>query len=328
MQTTLTSLLTWQDEMRSALRTPKEVSSFFNTTGPSDLSYPVFIPISFAQKIKKWGMDSALAKQFIPDAKENSSEGLIDPIGDHSRAQASQIIHRYQNRVLFLPTSICPILCRYCFRKNELSPLDPLFKNDFQKTLEYLETHKEIEEVIFSGGDPFILEDEKLSFYLKALSRIPHIKYIRFHTRTPIILPSRFTTKLLETLEEFSAHFKKIIIVIHTNHEQELDSEVEMLIKKFKNYSLELLSQSVLLKNINDDVLSLKNLFTKLDHLGVRPYYLHHPDQVRGGMHFYLPIEAGKEIYTKLRQELSGWMLPQYVIDSPEAHGKKLTLLH
>ncbi|WP_127718128.1 KamA family radical SAM protein [Halobacteriovorax sp. HLS] len=312
----------WQSEFKSAIRSHEQLEEFFKTSFPKSI-YKIFIPLEIAKLIKEKGIHSALGKQFLPSEEENDlSTGLEDPIGDHLNSPTSQLVHRYKNRVLFFPTQVCPIICRYCFRKNELTLQDELFSPDFTKTISYLKSHTEINEIIFSGGDPFILSDEKLSFYIDQFSKIEHIKYIRFHTRVPTTLPSRITPELISLLNKTAKLFNKLIITIHTNHVDEFSSSVENSIKLLKQIDCELLSQSVLLKGVNDSSLELKNLIEKLIELGVRPYYLHHPDQVKGAMNFYLPISKGRRIYSELRNILPGWSIPTYIIDIKDGAGK------
>lgn len=309
--------MTWQEEMRTALKNEKDLNDFFNCQ-IANTPYSIFLPRVFAEKIKKAGPKSVLWKQFIPQFVENSLEGLIDPIGDQIYLKAPQLIHRYKNRALFLPTTNCPVICRYCFRKNELSFSQDLFLPRFNETLDYLKNNPQIDELIFSGGDPLILSDEKISFYLEEFSKIPSLKFIRFHTRTPIILPSRITDNLVNLLKKNS--FKKITLAIHINHTEELDPEVREALLRMEG--LNLISQTVLLKGINDDSTILKELIHNLISLNIRPYYLHHPDKVRGGMHFYLDLHKGRKIYLSLRDEIPGWALFNYVIDLPEGRGK------
>lgn len=311
----------WQNDFKQAFRKICDLETFLETK-IDETDYPVFIPLKLAQKIKDAGPSSALWKQFVPHSDENSKIGMNDPIGDLTHLKKGQLIHRYENRALFMPTSICPVLCRYCFRKNELNQEKQIFQSDLVATKNYLEDHPEINEIIFSGGDPLILNDEKIENYLSFFSNIGSINYIRFHTRTPITIPSRINERLINIIQKYSHHFIKISIVVHLNHESELDQESKTALKKLAELPIQLLSQSVLLKDINNNEDDLIRLFEILIRLGVRPYYLHHPDHVKGGMHFYLPLEEGRKIYSKLRNLLPGWALPQYVIDIPGGHGK------
>jgi lysine 2,3-aminomutase len=315
--------MTWQKEFSNSIKTREDTSHFFDIA-LEDSEYPIFIPKNFAKKIKALGPESALWKQFIPTTLEDNKElkGHYDPIGDKIHSKGSQLIHRYINRVLFTPTTVCPVACRYCFRKNELAFTDNIFDPDFLKTLEYLKSNKEINEIIFSGGDPFILSDEKINYYLEEFSKISSIKYIRFHTRTPIIIPGRINEPLINILSKHAKHFSRLMIMIHVNHTEELDNEVQEALLKLKTRQIEVLSQTVLLKNINDNTETLKNLFLKLADLKITPYYLHHPDLVLGGMHFYLSLEEGRKIFAPLHNMIPGWALPQYVIDIPGGEGK------
>jgi lysine 2,3-aminomutase len=314
--------MSWTNEVRSALKSTKELGSFFNIKELESLEqYPVFIPIAFAAHIRN-KKSSALNKQFLPDINEiNLSGGFIDPIGDSKNSQGSGIIHRYKNRILFSPTTKCPIICRYCFRKNELYADTDIFKSSLKGLSDYLLKNKDISEVVLTGGDPFFISNSKIKSIFEVIENFSQIKHIRFHTRFPIIIPSRFDDELLEIMNECS---KKIIIAIHSNHIDEFSEHSETAIKKLSSNGITLISQSVLLKGVNDSSCDLLNLFNKFEDLSIRPYYLHHPDQVKGAMHFYMNLETGRKIYSKLRDKISGWLLPHYVIDNFLGQGKQL----
>ena len=313
--------MSWQHDFSDAIKDTEDARLFFNYAF-SDTLYPLFIPKSFAQKILLSGPESVLWKQFLPRKEENNEQGLYDPIGDKVHSKENQIIHRYKNRALFTPTAICPIACRYCFRKNELSNHDKIFDPQFTYALKYLEDHPDINEIIFSGGDPLILSNQKITYYLEAFSKLPQIKYIRFHTRTPIILPNRIEDEFIAVIKKYQKIFKRILIMIHVNHLDEIDKPVEEALLKMTQNEMEVFSQTVLLKGINAETLILKNLFSKLVDLKINPYYLHHPDQVLGAMHFYLTLEEGRKIFAPLRDQLPGWAVPEYVIDIPGGEGK------
>jgi lysine 2,3-aminomutase len=313
--------VTWTEEFRDSLKSTKDLRDFFGVDFP-EVTYPLFIPHTFAEKIRGAGPDSPLWKQFLPSIEENDESGRLDPIGDKVHAQNNQLIHRYENRVLFTPTTICPVLCRYCFRKNELSANDEIFQQKFQEAKKYLEENAEINEIIFTGGDPFILSNEKLAFYLQELSEVSSLKYVRFHTRTPIILPSRIDEGLIAILQSAQAMFKRAMVMIHINHISELTSDVIEAIELLTEHHIEVFTQTVLLKGINDTTEDLYQLFSLLADLKVQPYYLHHPDEARGAMHFYLSLEEGRKIFAPLHNILPGWALPQYVLDIPGGEGK------
>jgi lysine 2,3-aminomutase len=323
--------LSWTSEFSQSFKNLKDLYQFLEWKLSPDLltvaeTYPLFIPRSLAMKIKNDGPDGVLAREFLPDSRELDPTlnlmGLEDPIGDKEYFKAPQLIHRYNSRALFAPTVVCPVHCRYCFRKNELSANEELFQHDFLKTLEYLKDHPQISEIIFTGGDPLTLSNEKLEKYLMAFSEIKSIKDIRFHTRYPVILPERIDTGLLIVLSNASEKFRTISIAIHANHAKEFDSQNQQAIRKLSQLNLQLLSQSVLLSGVNDSHTALMDLINEFLDLKIRPYYLHHTDQVKGGMHFYVSLQRGRELYQALRSELPGWALPQYVIDLPGGHGK------
>lgn len=314
--------MSWQSEFRDALRSNDDLKSFFEINFPKT-NYPIFIPKSFAYKIKNHGKNSPLWNQFLPHQEEdNCQTGRYDPIGDITHSKGNQLIHRYQNRVLFTPTTVCPILCRYCFRKNELADKNDLFDQNFDEAKNYLRTNPEINEVIFSGGDPLILSNEKLADFIQDFSEIENIKYIRFHSRTPVILPSRIDEGFIAVMNSAKVIFKRSMLMIHINHADELDSEVLQAISALTDAGIEVFSQTVLLRGINDETTILAELFTRLAEIKVRPYYLHHPDEALGAMHFYMNLETGRKIVQPLHNLLPGWALPLYVIDIPGGEGK------
>lgn len=322
----------WQEIIKNSLKSLEEFNEFATQLGyqlPAAFKhhYPLFIPRGLAKEILKLGPDSLLWKQFIPNQLEDSAidqfEGLLDPIGDQLKYAAAQIIHRYKNRVLFLPSSLCPVQCRYCFRKNELHQSDlsqNLFLAKIEETTNYLAQHEEIEEIIFTGGDPLILSNNKLKKYLQIFDKINHLKFIRFHTRFPATIPSRIDNEFINLICEFSKRFT-FSIVIHTNHLSEWYSdEHKNALTKLAHLPIHLMSQTVLLKD--HYAKDLIELFKFLSSHQVKPYYLHHPDKVKGAMHFYRSEEEGLKIYQEIKDALSGWMVPHYVVDSPQASGK------
>ncbi len=312
----------WARALQDAFRDAGSLAAYLDWPLPNHVSdtYPVLIPRRLAAQIKAAGPHSALARQFLPHEAELRPEGLVDPIGDQAHAKTPQLVHRYGNRALLLPTTVCPVNCRYCFRKNELQ--DGTFGAAREDTLAYLAAHPEIEEVIFTGGDPLILSDDKLDGWLSALGALPHVKWVRFHTRVPVVLPERLTPELAALFKRHRTRFDGILLVVHTNVAEEWDGHARARIREFRD-GVEWLSQSVLLREVNDNVAALETLLRQLVADGVRPYYLHHPDDVRGGRHFCLSRDEGAALYRTLRQRLPGWALPQYVVETPAGGGKE-----
>lgn len=274
----------------------------------------------------KLSVSAAIRNQFIySNQEEDQSAGLIDPIGDEVRSQGSGIIHRYHNRILFMPTTACPVNCRYCFRRNELVSPSDFLKGNLEQLQIYLKEHSEVEEVILTGGDPLVLSNKKIEEVFKVLVEC-QTKYLRIHTRAPAVDPKRLDEGFIKLIEKYQPLFTRIFLVIHTNHSDELDSVIGNSIQRMSKLGITLLSQTVLLKGVNDDAYTLKKLMERLVELGITPYYLHHPDKVKGAMHFYLPEEEGITIYQQLKSICSGWAIPHYIVDSPEGTGKKLVI--
>lgn len=315
--------LSWRDEIRQAIKDHQSLSHFLDYP-VARTTYPLMIPPSLAEKIRKQGPTSALWKQFVPHADESLEGGFMDPIGDHLHQKAPQLIHRYKQRALLLPTTKCPVLCRYCFRKNELSIPDDLFKPNLKATISYLKDNPSITELILTGGDPLVLSTSKLKELLNEFLNIPQLKYLRLHTRFLTILPSRFTGDLIHFLRDLTTKFKTVSLCLHFNHPDEFDGDSLKALKDLRKTRVQLLSQSVLLKDINNCENTLNDLYDFCENEGVRPYYLHHPDQAKGTQHFQVSLSEGKKIYSRLRQLRPGWSLPFYILDDPKGTGKKL----
>jgi lysine 2,3-aminomutase len=281
------------------------------------------LPFDLEQEIKRLGPESALAKQFIPSLEEKEDEtqeqGKLDPIGDTFHTKMPGLIHRYPHKVLLLVTNHCPVICRFCFRKNLLE--EPS-RFSLSKTAAYIEQHPEVNEVILSGGDPLIYSNEKLLELFQTLSTISHVKYARIHTKVPIVLPSRITKECIEGLQKIKKLYTRFILVVHINHPEDLYQNSVEALTKLVSSGIEIKSQSVLLKGINDNPQILKCLFQKLIEMGISPYYLHHTDPVKGGMHFMVDLEEGKRIYQELRLHLPSWACPRYVIEQENGGGK------
>ena len=312
----------WTDELKDAVRSSGELAALLGRD-VAEVPYPVILPRSLLEKIAASGEGSALWRQFVPDARESEREGFDDPIGDRLRSPLPQIVHRYKNRLLLMPTSACPVVCRYCFRKNELAPTDELFRPNLEKALIYIASHPEVDEVILSGGDPLVLGDEKLAYLFGRLAHISHVKDLRIHTRAPVVLPGRVSEEFLALIGRYTPRFRFFHIVVHANHASEIDRPVASALRALVSTGAAVLSQSVLLRSVNDSAEALVALVRSLLDCGVRPYYLHHPDEVSGGGHFCLGRDEGLAIYASLKGQLPGWAVPKYVVDSPEATGKR-----
>ncbi|MCJ8139093.1 lysine-2,3-aminomutase-like protein [Falsirhodobacter halotolerans] len=262
----------------------------------------------------------AVDAQFVPteDEARIRPEELVDPIGDDAFRPTPALTHRYPDRVILHATQTCEVYCRFCFRREAVGQDGHLSAEDFEAALHYLRDTPQIREVILTGGDPMILSPRRLRQMLDALAAIPHIDVIRFHTRVPVVAPQKITDDLLDTLDIRPAVF----VVVHTNHAAELTPEAEAALRRLVRSGTPLLSQTVLLRGVNDTVEALSDLFRALLRNRVKPYYLHHCDLARGTSHFRTTIAEGQALMRGLRGHMSGIALPTYVLDLPGGHGK------
>ncbi|MFA6918244.1 MAG: KamA family radical SAM protein [Candidatus Gracilibacteria bacterium] len=288
-------------------------------------NFPVLIP-KFYSKLIDWNdTNDPLRKmvEFDPREEKIRKYELADPIGDKPKTVVPGLIHRYPDRVLLNLTNACAVHCRFCFRKNLLGKQKILTDADLEKIYAYLEKHKEIWEVILSGGDPFMIPSGFLRKVLGKLGRIEHIRVIRFHTRIPVVSPGILVkNKTIELLKKALGKAKKLVVVVHINHPREITKEFQKTVREFQKIGALVLSQTVLLKDVNDNAKTLTELFRGLVESGVKPYYLHHLDAAKGTHHFRVSIEEGLKIFKKLRGNLSGICLPEYVIDMLDGSGK------
>lgn len=263
-----------------------------------------------------------VARQVTTDPREEivATTELVDPIADVRLSPVRGITHRYPNRVLLKPTGQCPVHCRFCFRRDQLSTSQKeLSKDELDTALAYIHEQKGVNEVILTGGDPLMLTDERLDFLLAELGRMPHIGTIRIHTRIPSTLAKRVTPRLVEIL---TAVPQMVWLVAHINSAEELAPECSEALTMLRKGGVGLLAQTVLLRGVNDSVEALELLFTRLVQMGVKPYYLHYPDLVRGTSHFRLPFAEAVSLVGTLQSRLSGIAVPHLVVDLPSGAGK------
>jgi lysine 2,3-aminomutase len=262
-----------------------------------------------------------IAAQFVPSAAEleTTPEESADPIGDERWSPVPGIVHRYPDRVLLKPILVCPVYCRFCFRREQVGREDTLLAPPaLARAFDYIRERPEIWEVIVTGGDPFLLSPRRITAIVKTLDAIPHVAVIRFHTRVPIADPRRVRPALVAAL----AAEKAVYVVVHANHPRELTDRVRAAVGHLVHAGIPVLSQSVLLRGVNDDVAVLEALFRGLVAMRVKPYYLHHPDLALGTGHFRLGIDEGQRLVGALRGRVSGLCQPSYVLDIPGGYGK------
>jgi lysine 2,3-aminomutase len=248
-------------------------------------------------------------------------EELADPIGDNAHAPVPGIVHRHPDRVLFKAVSACPVYCRFCFRRESIGPgkANALSDHDLDGALAYIAAHPQIWEVILTGGDPFILSPRRVTDISRRLAAIAHVKIVRWHTRVPVTDPERVTDALVAALHAPGA---TSFVAVHANHPREFAAEAKAAISRLVDGGIPLVSQSVLLKGVNDDADTLEALMRTFVENRIKPYYLHHPDLAPGTSHFRLSIDEGLALVDTLRLRLSGLALPTYMLDLPGGFGK------
>jgi lysine 2,3-aminomutase len=248
-----------------------------------------------------------------------ASEENRDPIGDDAHSPVEGIVHRYPDRVLLKLVNACAVYCRFCFRREMVGPgRGGLSPAALDRALGYVREHPEIWEVILTGGDPLVLSARRLKEVVRRLAAIDHVKVIRVHTRVPVAAPERISTALVRALRTDKATF----VVLHANHPRELTKETRAACARLIDAGIPMLSQSVLLRGVNDDVATLGALLRALVECRIKPYYLHHADLAPGTAHLRTTIAEGQALLRALHGRTSGLCIPAYMLDIPGGHGK------
>jgi lysine 2,3-aminomutase len=283
--------------------------------------FSVAVTPEMASLIDRGDGDDPIAAQFVPTGAEltTAAEERSDPIGDERWSPVAGIVHRYPDRVLLKPTLLCPVYCRFCFRREWVGkPGAMLPAAALQRAYDYIRRREEIWEVIVTGGDPLVLAPRRLAGIVETLDAIAHLGVIRFHTRVPIVDPARVTAALVSALTAEKA----LWVVVHANHPRELTAAAKAAVARLLRAGIPVLSQTVLLRGVNDDAAVLEALFRGLVAMRVKPYYLHQADLAPGTAHFRTGISKGQSIVAALRGHLSGLCQPSYVLDIPGGYGK------
>ncbi len=286
---------------RYAVALTPEVASLIDTADPAD----------------------PIARQFLPDARELESHPLdrADPIGDAAHTPVKGIVHRYPDRVLLKPTHACAVYCRFCFRREVVGPggEGALSPAELDAALAYIAAQPQVWEVILTGGDPLTLSPRRLADLSGALAAIDHVKVMRVHTRVPMVAPRRITADLIAALQ---ACGKAVWVAVHANHARELSPAARAACARLVDAGVPLVSQTVLLKGVNDTPDALEALMRAFVESRIKPYYLHHGDLAPGTAHLRTEVEAGRVLAGGLRGRVSGLCQPTYVLDIPGGHGK------
>lgn len=264
-----------------------------------------------------------IARQFVPSEAElaTAPEERPDPIGDLAHSPVEGIVHRYPDRVLLKAVHVCPVYCRFCFRREMVGPqgLGTLSPDAMDAAFAYIARHREIWEVILTGGDPLVLSPRRLDEIMRRLAAIDHVKIVRFHTRVPVVDPAHVDAALISALK---ASGKTTYVALHANHPRELTTDARAACARMVDAGIVMVSQSVLLRGVNDDAEVLADLMRAFVETRIKPYYLHHPDLAPGTAHFRLSIAEGQALVASLRGRISGLCQPTYILDIPGGHGK------
>lgn len=309
----------WQIALSEAVRTPSELLELLEL--PSELlaahpratrHFPLRVPRSYVARMRKGDPNDPLLRQVLPLAAEDNivPDFVDDPVGDLAAMAAPGVLHKYAGRALLVTTGACGIHCRYCFRRHfPYAEANPAVSH-WRPALAHIASDAGITEVILSGGDPLSLPDARLAELARELAAIPHLRRLRIHSRMPIVLPARVDDHLLAWLHDLPL---QKVMVVHTNHPNEIDDETRAALRRLADGGLTLLNQSVLLRGVNDAVTTLTDLSEALFATGVLPYYLHLLDQVQGAAHFDVPETEARSLLASLRNRLPGYLVPRLV---------------
>lgn len=267
--------------------------------------------------------DDPIARQFVPTLSEliHLPGELTDPIGDDAHSPTPGVVHRYPDRALLKLLHVCPVYCRFCFRREKVGPGEEavLAPDAVEAALEYVAAHPEIWEVILTGGDPLMFSPRRLGEILQRLAAMAHVKIVRLHSRVPAVDPARVTPELVAALRPRGA---TVWLALHANHARELTPAARDACARIIDAGVPMISQTVLLRGVNDDVETLAALMRAFVETRIKPYYLHHPDLAPGTSHFRLGVAEGQALTRALRGRVSGLCQPVYVLDIPGGHGK------
>ena len=324
---------TWQQEIKTAFRSADELCRFLNVdlskigiSAAAAKQFPLFVPRGFACRMESGNPDDPLLRQVLNVAQEEVSDAQfkVDPVGESQAGIAPGLLQKYAGRALMVVTGACAVHCRYCFRRHFPYPLFQQIDTEverWQPAVDAVRSDESIHEVLLSGGDPLVLTDDLLTELITKLENIPHLKRLRIHTRTPIVIPSRVTKTLVNRL---ASSRLAVWFVVHANHANELGTDVLDSLDRIVTAGIPVLNQTVLLRGVNDSAEVLEELFIKLADASVLPYYLHQLDRVAGAVHFEVPIETGKQLIKQLRTRLPGYAVPRYVQELPGELAKKI----
>jgi L-lysine 2,3-aminomutase len=309
----------WQEQLADLVTDPAELLSILqlkmedmDVSKQAIESFPLRVPRPYLARIKPGDPQDPLLRQVLPLTVETEAHADYshDPLGELGFNETSGLLHKYAGRVLLIATSACAIHCRYCFRRHFPYSDNRPGREQWQSSFDYIAANPDIQEVILSGGDPLATSNAYLEWLVEKLLAIPHVRRLRFHTRVPIMIPQRVDAPLMQLLGNRK---QQIVMVLHANHAQEFDAEVDSACQRLRAGGVHLLNQSVLLAGINDSGTALCALSERMFAAGVLPYYLHMLDKVSGAAHFAVPLATAHELVDIMRATLPGYLVPRLV---------------
>jgi EF-P beta-lysylation protein EpmB len=318
----------WRKALSQSVRDPAELLELLAL--PRELlpaarraaaRFPLRVPRGYVARMEKGNPADPLLRQVLPLSEEllSTEDFSDDPVGDLAAMAMPGLLHKYAGRVLLITTAACGIHCRYCFRRHFPYTEARAATDDWQPALDYIAADASLREVILSGGDPLSLSDQRLARLVGHIAAIPHVKRLRLHTRQVIVLPERVDTELLNWLGDCRL---QIVMVVHTNHANEINDEVAAALRRLAATNISLLNQAVLLRGVNDEVNELAALSERLFENRVLPYYLHQLDRVQGAQHFEVSDALAIELIKQLRERLAGYLVPRLVREQAGEYSK------
>ncbi|MEX0964667.1 MAG: EF-P beta-lysylation protein EpmB [Pseudohongiellaceae bacterium] len=318
----------WQDILSDLITDPEELLRLLQLdlnacpySLQAHVQFPLKAPRPFVERIERGNWQDPLLRQIWPAKAEDSDypDFVTDPLEEDRFNPVPGLLHKYQGRVLLMAAPHCAIHCRYCFRRHFDYQANSPSRSQWHGAFDYIAADSSIEEVILSGGDPLAMADRQLLWLMERLADIPQLTTVRIHTRLPIVIPQRITEQLLRCLRQSRL---RVVMVVHCNHSQELDSSVAGAFSMLGDNGVTMLNQSVILRDVNDNSAALIELSKALFRHNVLPYYLHLPDHVAGTRHFYVTEQRGKALIKAMHASLPGYLVPRLVRESPGERGK------
>lgn len=317
----------WQKELAQAYKDPQKLLEALDLN-PEDYVqdvkarrlFPMMVPQAFVSRMAKNDVEDPLLRQVLPLRQEFvEAQGFTaDPLLEHD-TKSTGLLHKYQSRVLLIVKGGCAVNCRYCFRRHFPYQENAVNKSQWQEAFSYIASDTNINEVIFSGGDPLMAKDELLNWMQQEIVKIPHVKTLRLHTRLPVVIPNRVNSDFLNW---FTGSRLRPVMVVHINHANEIDDKLRGKLLLLKSQGVTLLNQAVLLKGVNDEVAALVNLHEALFDAGVLPYYLHLLDRVKGASHFLVEDDQARVLMAEVIKRQPGYLVPKLVREIGNQPGK------